>query len=141
MPQSTEGPFLTKFTGLAHFISIFGGQRHLYLDALHDKYGPVVRISPREVSVADYESLRQVFKTVGGFLKPESYKTFTAEPTPSVFTTTDPVYHAKFRKMLAPAMSESCLNKLQPVVQAKVDLMMAGLKRERSQKGYMDLYR
>jgi hypothetical protein len=33
------GPFLTKFTGLAHFISIFGGQRHLYLTALHEKYG------------------------------------------------------------------------------------------------------
>ena len=43
--------------------------------------------------------------------------------------------------MLAPAMSESRLNKLQPVVQAKVDLMMAGLKQERSEKGFMDLYK
>ncbi|KAI5206608.1 hypothetical protein E4T38_03780 [Aureobasidium subglaciale] len=41
--------------------------------------------------------------------------------------------------MLAPAMPESCLNKLQPGVQAKVDLVMAGLKRETSLKGYMDL--
>ncbi|KAJ5635543.1 cytochrome P450 [Penicillium longicatenatum] len=132
------GPFYTKFTGVVHFINIFRGKRHVYLTSLHAKYGPTVRINPREVSVVDSGSVKQVFKT---FLKPVFYENLTAEPTPSVFTTTDPVYHAKLRKLLAGGMSESSLKSLQPVVQSKVNLLMSGLKKERDTKGYMDLYK
>ncbi|CAI7584460.1 unnamed protein product [Penicillium manginii] len=111
------GPLYTKFTGVVQFISIFRGKRHIYLTSLHAVYGSIVRINPREISVADSESVKQVFRT---FLKPVFYENLTAEPTPSVFTTTDPVYHAKLRKLLAGAMSESSLKSLQPVVQSKV---------------------
>jgi hypothetical protein len=83
----------------------------------------------------------QVFKTGGGLLKPEFDKTSIAETTPSVLTTTSPVYRAKFCEMLAPAMSESRSNKLRLVLQAKVDLTTTSHKRERSAKAYMDLYK
>jgi hypothetical protein len=61
--------------------------------------------------------VKQVFRT---FLKPVFYENLTTEPTPSVFTTTDPVCHAKVRELLAGGMSESSLKSLQPVVQSKV---------------------
>lgn len=86
-------------------------------------------------------SVKEIFRIGGDFLKPSTYEALSAEPGPTVFSTSDPAYHSRWRKLLGGAMSESSLKNLQFVVQSKVDLLMAKLKEERSTKGYMDVFR
>lgn len=55
------GPFLAKFTELWRTRKYLAGNWHSDILDLHRKYGPVVRISPNEVSFVDKEALAQVY--------------------------------------------------------------------------------
>jgi hypothetical protein len=45
------GPFWASITRLWHIWHILEGKQNLCLQALHETYGPFVRIAPNEVSV------------------------------------------------------------------------------------------
>ncbi|KAK5659144.1 hypothetical protein OQA88_1234 [Cercophora sp. LCS_1] len=44
------GPFINAISGLPATIGLLSGRQHAYMKHLHDKYGPVVRVSPNELS-------------------------------------------------------------------------------------------
>lgn len=60
------GPFLAKCTFLWQNWGYWTGTWDENILALHDKYGPVVRISPSEVSFVDGEALKRIY----GHVKP-----------------------------------------------------------------------
>jgi hypothetical protein len=49
------------------------GQRCFFIDALHKQYGPVVRIAPTEISVADAAGFKEIHKIGGGYVKSSWY--------------------------------------------------------------------
>lgn len=55
------GPFLAKFTELWRTRKYLAGNWHSDILDLHRKYGPVVRLSPNEVSFVDKDALAQVY--------------------------------------------------------------------------------
>lgn len=55
--QKIPGPFLARFSGLWRNIRYFRGTWHDDVLKLHEKYGPVVRIAPNEVSFVDRKAL------------------------------------------------------------------------------------
>ena len=59
--RSIPGPFLAKFTEAWRTYKYARGKWHEDVLALHRKYGPVVRVSPNEVSIVDKEGIRKVF--------------------------------------------------------------------------------
>ena len=64
------GPFLARFTSLHRLIETYrAGYVGDYLTPLHDKYGDVVRIGPRSVSVADPAAIPTIYNTKGRFWK------------------------------------------------------------------------
>lgn len=101
--------------------------------------GPIVRISPTEASVSDPEAAKEIHKARGGYTKTEFYENFCFSPTQTIFSTTDVRYHAKWRKLLAHSVSESNLKTYHSIVQAKVDLLISQMKKERVAQGYVDL--
>ena len=108
--RSLPGPWYSSFTRLRLKIAIITGRRAFYVHALHDTYGPVVRISPNEVAVSNVEGLAQIHKIGSGFRKSEWYHEFTAQPNRySVFTMTDPKEHATRRRLLARPFSRTFL--------------------------------
>ncbi|KAI2630165.1 cytochrome P450 [Hypomontagnella submonticulosa] len=133
------GPVWTKFTGLQAAFHIVRGTRMYHLHDLHKKYGPIVRISPTEASVSDPEAAKEIHKARGGYTKTEFYENFCFSPTQTIFSTTDVRYHAKWRKLLAHSVSESNLKTYHSIVQAKVDLLISQMKKERVAQGYVDL--
>jgi hypothetical protein len=60
------GPFAARTTELWRTSRYFRGTWHKDILELHRRYGPVVRVSPNEVSVVDADALT----TVWGFSKP-----------------------------------------------------------------------
>jgi len=55
------GPFITRFSSIPHNLLVFGGTHCLDIRKLHDKYGPVVRLSPHLVAVLHVEAALQAF--------------------------------------------------------------------------------
>lgn len=75
---------------------------------LHTKYGPIVRLGPREVSVVSQEGLRKVY--VSGFDKTEWYReTFPNYGVQNLVCTLDHSTHARMRKMIALLYTKSYL--------------------------------
>lgn len=75
--SKVPGPKYTLFTSLPLKHKEFTGQRRLYIDALHTKYGPVVRISPNEVSFASLEAMKEIYTSGGsGYDRTEFYDLF-----------------------------------------------------------------
>jgi hypothetical protein len=63
------GPSHTKYTSLPLLFHEFSGTRRIYIHNLHIKYGPLVRISPREISILSPEALKKVYAEGGGWEK------------------------------------------------------------------------
>jgi hypothetical protein len=49
------------------------GRRIFFVDDLHKKYGPVVRIAPTEISIADVAGFKEIHRVGGGYLKSDWY--------------------------------------------------------------------
>ena len=84
-------------------------RRIFYIDDMHKKYGPVVLISPNEVSFTSPEVFNEVHKIGNGYLKSDWYTKFRPGGPPDVFAVIDPKIHAFKRRLLARPFSLSSL--------------------------------
>ncbi len=67
--RNVPGPFLASILPLDRILTTFSGhqfQRHL---AYHEKYGPLVRIGPNHVSVADSDQISVIYSITSKFGK------------------------------------------------------------------------
>lgn len=67
--RKVPGPFLASITELWRTTKYASGQWHQDILDLHRKYGPVVRVSPNEVSFVDQTALEQVYGHATGTKK------------------------------------------------------------------------
>lgn len=107
---SIPGPWHSRFTHLVLKFHIITGRRIHYVDRLHQKYGPVVRIAPDEVAVNDLEGFANIHKIGGGFLKSAWYEAAVGRE-PGIFAMRDPHLHAARRRLFAQAFSNSAMQR------------------------------
>lgn len=117
-----------------------------YVDELHQQYGPLVRISPEEVSVSDVKSVKEIHKIGNGFLKAPWYAKFTQESSGSnsqedlgIFAMRDPKVHSVRRKLFARGFSAKGLEAYEGIIQRKVKMTMDGISRSLQQEGKADI--
>jgi benzoate 4-monooxygenase len=67
--RSIPGPTPAAFSSLWLLWQARKGERYLSVDQAHKKYGPLVRIQPNHVSIADAEAIPQIYGHGNGFLK------------------------------------------------------------------------
>ena len=71
------GPFNTVFTAIWLKVQEFSGTRRLYIHSLHQRYGPVVRLGPNEVSFASVDAMKEIYTSGGsGYDRTEFYELF-----------------------------------------------------------------
>ncbi|KAG2187650.1 hypothetical protein INT44_005340 [Umbelopsis vinacea] len=99
------------------------GHRFLNMRALHDKYGPVVRISRTVLSVADKDMLKQVLVTDD--LRKGTVYDNTAFGKANMFNMTDRAAHRHTRRVISPAFSIRYLAGLEPLLESVIDDMVA----------------
>ena len=63
------GPRLAAFSNLWLLYQCRRGRRYRAVDDAHKRYGPLVRIQPNHVSVADAEAINVIYSHTGGWLK------------------------------------------------------------------------
>ena len=74
---SVPGPFWASITRLWYMYRIYVGDMHHVQRALHEKYGPVVRIAPNEVSTAELSAIPKIYKHQKPLTKTDFVRTRT----------------------------------------------------------------
>ncbi|KAH3908839.1 hypothetical protein HBI56_072200 [Parastagonospora nodorum] len=136
------GPWYSRFTKIVLGYHIVTGRRMYYIDDLHRKYGGVVRITPREVAIADMTGVTQIHKIGSGFTKSSFYDMFNPTVTGSqslgLFAMRDPHGHGVRRKFFARPFSNSSIKQQWGAqVVRKAELAVTRMKEEaiRAQNG------
>ncbi|RGP79424.1 hypothetical protein FLONG3_2479 [Fusarium longipes] len=130
------GPWYTHFTHLVLKFHVVTGNRIHYVHSLHQRYGPVVRLSPHEVSVSDLESVSAIHKIGAGFLKSAWYDGITPDREPGIFAMRDPHQHSARRRLFARAFSvSSLLTNWEPEIRQKTSLAVQKIKHDAQGSG------
>ena len=120
------GAWHAKFSGLALKANDVAGSRWYYVQALHKKYGPIVRIAPHEVAISDPKTVSKVHALGTDFRKRQQ------PGTPfNIFSISDPKAHRLRQRFYAKAFSDETLkSSTEPAVRELVQTAVAGIKRD-----------
>ncbi len=67
---AVPGPWVNSISELPAALALVLGDQHIYYRRLHEKYGPVVRVSPGEVSFVSVEAREEIYGLRVGWHKP-----------------------------------------------------------------------
>jgi len=130
--RGIPGPWHATLVNWRLKIAVLSGRRADYIHELHQKYGPIVRITPNEIAINDPASFKDIHKIGSGFNKTNWYEYLNTNGVgkcPGVFNMTNPKEHAARRKLLAKGFSQRHLREQwEDVVREKVDLAVARIK-------------
>ena len=118
------GPFLASLTKLWLVYKIRQGQYHRLIQTLHAQYGPVVRIGPDELSIADPEAVKQIYSGGSRFQKSYWYSVIQGKRKFDLFAGRDEKIHGHHRKMVARAFALDTLRDLEPYVDKCIGVLM-----------------
>ncbi|KAI8716989.1 hypothetical protein NCS52_00993900 [Fusarium sp. LHS14.1] len=100
------GPFLARITDLYFLPSTFKCDRVYVLRRLHEKYGPVVRVGPNEISLSDWRMYRRIYTNKQALKDPKFYSPFSFLGHGNVFSVTNAADHSSRRKLQAKTYSQ-----------------------------------
>lgn len=116
------GPFLAKLTDCYLAYYAWRGDRHLEFYRAHKKYGQFVRLGPNLLSVNSASALKTIYGFKSNVRKSDFYLAFPAKKgSESVHSTIDKQVHARKRRVLSHAFSESAIKSMERYVVANVD--------------------
>jgi hypothetical protein len=109
------GPFITKISHIPIFAYDYRSRRTAWIRGLHEKYGPVVRVSPDEVSVVSPTGIRDVYTGQshhsggggGPFPKSKVFEVFKHFGARNSFTSITSAQHSWRRKIIGSTYSQS----------------------------------
>ncbi|GAB7356749.1 hypothetical protein MBLNU459_g7651t1 [Dothideomycetes sp. NU459] len=127
--KDVPGPWISRYTNLQLKFAVTGGRRIFYIDDLHKKYGPIVRITPTEVAVSDVAAFKQIHAVSSKFTKDIWYEKLTNFPRLSVFTMRNQREHGQRRKLFAKGFSKTYLREhWEPTVKDRATLAVMKIK-------------
>ena len=110
---------------------MWSGHHHRIVKALHDQYGPVVRISPNNLSYISPQAWRDIYahkktRELEMIKDPEFY---VRNPNAPSIVNGNYEDHARYRRLYSPGFSARSLREQEPLIQRYVDLFVNGLTR------------
>lgn len=137
------GPAIAAWTNALHSWTFLDGRQPYSILALHEKYGPVVRTSPNELSFSSASSWRDIYGFRPGhrpFVKSEFYDGGSfADQAHSIVSERDPLEHGKMRKYLSRAFSDKSLQDQEYLVQEMVDLFIERIGTHGAKEGGINM--
>ncbi|KAH8888100.1 cytochrome P450 [Thozetella sp. PMI_491] len=131
---SYPGPLVYSGSELPRLIQEWRGNTVHKWSELHERYGPVVRIAPGQLS---YISL-QAWKDIYG-ARTRSMLTPAESSASHPMISCDDVNHGRHRRAIAPAFSERALRSYDATLMSHVNALMARLEQARASKGHINL--
>jgi cytochrome P450 len=127
------GPRLAAWSDIPYCYWLIGGRQPFILLELHEKYGPVVRVAPNELSFNTATSWKDIYGYRPGHRAFVKSKFYDGGPfvkrfgTRSLVNTQDPTEHGKMRRYLSHAFSEKSLREQETIVAEEVDKLVEKL--------------
>ncbi|KAF2872758.1 cytochrome P450 [Massariosphaeria phaeospora] len=118
---SYPGPLLARTTDIYMALYAYRGSRHLEFARLHAVYGPIVRTGPNSLSVNSATALKTIYGFRANVRKARFYEAFPAnKKTTNVHSSIDKVAHARKRRVMSHAFSDSAIKSLEKYILANV---------------------
>ncbi|KAM5361367.1 hypothetical protein ACJZ2D_013137 [Fusarium nematophilum] len=137
------GPKLYAVSPIPYFYHLLRGNWHTILKQLHDRFGPVVRYGPTDVSFITADAFKGIYghKTSGS-----GSKTFEKDglfykdgrPHATIFNS-DNEDHKRMRRLLAHAFSEKALQSQEDIMTYYVDKFIEKLSEQASRGTTVDM--
>ncbi|XP_044718082.1 cytochrome p450 domain-containing protein [Hirsutella rhossiliensis] len=123
------GPPSSLLTSLVLRWRELNAGRTAYIHKLHQRYGPVVRIAPNEVSFTSWPALKEIYCSGGsGYDKSSFYDLFKVYGRRTMFTMLNKTDHAGRKRLLADRYANSSVMQAAPM-QGIQELSRAFLRR------------
>jgi cytochrome P450 len=133
------GPLICRFTPLWIWYHSYCGHEARLITSLHAKYGPIVRIAPRECIISDGAALNAIYSDRGGFPKAPCYENFDFEGHTTIFSARDGEYRARRSKAVVGMFSTSNIRAGQERIEGCVRRFVERLREEAGTKEPVDL--
>ncbi|KAI0503239.1 cytochrome P450 [Xylaria bambusicola] len=121
--RGIPAPFPAQFTNWWLLYACRRGKRYLIVDEVHKKLGPVVRIQPNHISIADDEAIPIIYGHGNGFLKSEFYDAFVSIKR-GLFNTRDRAEHTRKRKMVSHTFAPKSISQFEPYIAENLELFV-----------------
>ncbi|KAK1751472.1 cytochrome P450 [Echria macrotheca] len=105
--RAFPGPFSARLSNFYHAYIIRRSDNHLVIQKLHQKYGPIVRTGPSNLSVIDPAAIRIVLSNESRCIKSPWYE--RSLPVVNLHTVRDKKTHDARRKLFSKAFSPGAL--------------------------------
>ncbi|KAJ5622389.1 hypothetical protein N7528_005621 [Penicillium herquei] len=130
------GPKTWAFSQIPLQLSVLRGHNHLDIIALHDRYGPVVRISPTELAFNTPRAFRDIYgaKPGGCLPKDRSHYITPVNGVDHLVCAVDSSVHARQRRLLSHAFSDNALRGQEDLIRGYVDTLIKKLRAEVDRK-------
>ncbi|OJJ45800.1 hypothetical protein ASPZODRAFT_133663 [Penicilliopsis zonata CBS 506.65] len=130
--HNVPGPLLASFTPFVQLYHGIQGDRHVWLHALHEKYGSHVRVAPNFVSVNTAQGLHDIYGHGKRLKKADFYNAFPAiKGVYNTHNAIDKAVHGRKRRVLSQAFSDTALKGMEDVMLLHVRQLCAILGGER----------
>ncbi|KAI1344338.1 isotrichodermin C-15 hydroxylase [Xylariaceae sp. FL0016] len=131
------GPFLAKITDAYQMYHAWKGDRHLEFWRMHQRYGNAVRYGPNSISFNSNTSLKDIYGFKSNVRKAAFYDAF-AHPVHNTHNTRDKTMHARKRRVLSQAFSDSAMKQMERYILANVRSFcdQIGLGADAERKGW-----
>ncbi len=122
--RNIPGPFWASITPLWYYWQILNGRWENYQRPIHQKYGPMVRLTPYHVQVADAKEVETIYGPKQNFLKSDFYGPFDAglSPRPDNFAVIDDKVHSARRRAVAHIYTQAAVLQYEPCVDRVIAL-------------------
>ncbi|KAL0943154.1 benzoate 4-monooxygenase [Colletotrichum truncatum] len=122
--RGIPAPFPAQFTNLWLLAVVRRGDRYLTVDKIHKELGPVVRIQPNHVSIADDDAIQTIYGHGNGFLKSRDFYDAFVSIRRGLFNTRDRHEHSRKRKMVSHTFSVKSISQFEPYMHENLELFV-----------------
>ncbi|KAI0146377.1 cytochrome P450 [Xylariaceae sp. FL1272] len=134
------GPKFAALSNIPHCWWFLRGRQPHKFHRLHEKYGPVVRTAPNELSFNTAQSFKDIYGLRQGhkvFIKGEFYAggTFAGRGVGSIVSERDPAKHGHMRRLLGHAFSLTSLKEQEGLIIETIDRFIELVKTKTCTQG------
>ncbi|KAK1224555.1 hypothetical protein PQX77_012534 [Marasmius sp. AFHP31] len=127
------GPMILKITKFWRMYICWTGKQHIMLKELHDRYGPIVRSGPNDVSVIDHSSIKEVLGSEG-LPKGPAYLARSPVGLPPPLIVAIGEEHSNRRRIWARGFSSDSIKEYQQIIIARANELTEGLSARAGQE-------
>jgi cytochrome P450 len=133
--HALPGPFFASLSTLWLAYAYHRGDWHVYSRKIHARYGPIVRIGPSVVSVADPSAIKTIYGVGTKFFKGQWYQHLLADNPgqKNLLGVTDKVEHKRMRRVVDPMYTLKALRESETLFEDPISAFVAEMRGRKGQ--------